>query len=204
MPFVPAVNTAMVELRQSYLEQRCENTLYFQFATAPSESDLLALGEAIYNWWASNVAPQVNENCGLQEVFVTDLTTDSSPAVSYIPGTLVFGANSSDPMPGGMSLAIKFSTNGRGRSSRGRNYVIGLSQNNVVGNSVLNDFVVAMVSAYNAILPVAEGIDVAWVVISRRHDNADRTTALRQPVTTVSATDSFIDSQRRRLAGRGT
>lgn len=204
MAFVPVAKTAMVELRYTHLDQRMENTLYFEFATTPSVADLTGLGTALATWWADNIAPLISQNCGLREVFVTDLTSNTSPAVSFVPDPIVFGAQTTDPMPGNVTIAIKFSSAGRGRSSRGRNYIVGLVETDVAGNRLGGPIITGLLAAYNALFDVATAIDVAWVIVSRFTDNAPRVAGETFPVISVQFVDDNVDSQRRRLAGRGT
>lgn len=204
MAFIPGVNVVMAELRYIHLGQKMENTLYFLFGLEPEEAALTSLGTALYNWWGDNIAPLVSSQCGLLEVFLTDLTTDESIAIGYRPETLVFGAQTTDPLPGNVTIAIKFSTSGRGRSSRGRNYIVGLVETQSAGNAIASSVVEDFVTAYNLLPGIAEAEDCQWVVFSRHHNNAPRTTGLAIPITGASAVDDNVDSQRRRLAGRGT
>jgi hypothetical protein len=46
--------------------------------------------------------------------------------------------------------------------------------------------------------------DAVHVVVSRYHLGAPRVTGIATPVITYLATDNNVDSQRRRLTGRGT
>lgn len=204
MAFIPAVNTALCEMVCLWSDQIVENTVYFEKAAAWSEDDLLAVARDMLDWWSAAVAPYTNVNVTLQEIKLTDLTSDTAPSVTALPTTPIPGEVTGDPLPNNCTLSIAFKTAGRGRSSRGRNYVLGLSEANVNGNVVDATTVTMIRNAYVAMESAASvTVPVAHVVVSRFHNHAPRTTALIQHVTSYAIVDPFIDSQRRRLPGRG-
>jgi hypothetical protein len=109
-----------------------------------------------------------------------------------------------DTLPNNVTWAIKFNTANRGRSGRGRNYIIGLTKPKVAAN-LLNPITAGQfVDGYLDLLTDLAASDWEWVVYSRFEDKVERTTGLAQPVVSVSFADLILDSQRRRLPGRGT
>jgi len=50
---------------------------------------------------------------------------------------------------------------------------------------------------------VADGLGADWVVVSRFHDNAPRTAGVVSFINAATVVDATVDSQRRRLPGRG-
>lgn len=139
-----------------------------------------------------------------REVYVTDLTTAVSPTVADTSSAgIVGGTSTSSGMPGNVTICTSFRTAGRGRSARGRNYFIGLVESVVTGNAATTTLTTALVEAYEALLLSPEP-GFTWVVLSRFAEGAPRVTALAQTVTSVVLVDSNVDSQRRRLEGRGT
>jgi hypothetical protein len=60
------------------------------------------------------------------------------------------------------------------------------------------------VTALNNLISVLAAVDKLLVIVSRIQDHVVLTTAVATPVVNASYTDLFIDSQRRRLTGRGT
>lgn len=211
MPFVPVLNTAEAQLVVRLDSQTMENTLFFQLPTDPSAADLLSLGGDLIAWWGDNIAPQVSAAAELIEIVCTSLTSDTSPSVTSVPPVAALGLVSGDFLPTNASLAVSFRTNLRGRSFRGRNYVIGLTESQVTGNHVSNVSVAAYKAAYEVLLPAGGAFtdDWAWVVVSRfhgvdvNHKPIPRTAGVRTAVTSVVIVDDVIDSQRRRLPGRG-
>lgn len=206
MPFVPAENVVLVEMRFRAFGQRIENTLWMKHQdssdwthdTAEQVADALlgnfsALGDICF-------CPDVV----LHEIQVTDMTTATSPAWIFPAGDLA-GVHSGNSLPLNATLAISFRTAGRGRSSRGRNYVPALPEDEVIGNTVDNDYLTLIQDYYVGIASAIDGIDspAALVVVSRMSGGEPRETALVQPITSITVTDGYVDSQRRRLTGRG-
>lgn len=205
MAFIPVQDVAMVELRMLLGNKQVENTLYFEASAGVNESNMNALAAAVKVWWATNMVSLVSQSLALIEVYVTDLTSQTGPTVSYTTDLPITGTVTGDLMPGNVSLAVSFRTSGRGRSSRGRNYLTGFVESQVVGDVINAGNTDPYQAAYEEM--VGAGTLVAgwqWVVVSRFFNNAPRTAGLSQPVTAVVVVDPFVDSMRSRLTGRGT
>lgn len=206
MPFIPAERVAEVEIRFSLDGQHCENTLYFERSATIDSDGLQALATAIETWWAAEIAPSLSANVHLVAVVATDLTSDSGPQYELTPSSPVSGGNSSPQLPNNVAWCIKFLTGFRGRSFRGRNYISGLTTghrdtNNTITVDVANTFK----TSYESLL-MGGGLlpeDWLWVVLSRYHANAPRVAGVWETVISVSYTDLILDSQRKRLPGRG-
>jgi hypothetical protein len=69
-----------------------------------------------------------------------------------------------------------------------------------VGASYANDFVTAV----NQMIVDLAGLGWTLVIVSRQHNKVARTTAEVTPILTATVVDYNVDSQRRRLTGRGT
>lgn len=204
MPFIPVPNTVLVELFFTQDSQQLENTLYFSRADTWDTTEMTALADAINAWVIANISPLQSNTVLYRGCKVTDLSSATAPAVERTLAVAQAGGLSQPAMPNSTTLAIKFSTAGRGRSSRGRNYIIGLIEDSVVNNNVAASVANSYVTAYSllngtTVLPTGS----FWVVVSRFLNNAPRTTGIAQDVNNVGLTDTIVDSQRRRLPGRG-
>lgn len=208
MAYVPVENTAMVELRYLLNGEPVENTLYFHGETAFDTTSLNALGLAIRDWWVTDVFPIQSVHASLREVFVTDLTTATSGAVSVTAGLPSSGALTGESMPNNVAPCISFKTAQRGRSFRGRNYLIGFSVDQVSDNDVAPTVITDYTEAYNNLLAVAGALDLTWVVVSRfsgftlvdgKKVPTPRAAGLSTPVVNALFTDTTVDSQRGRL-----
>lgn len=204
MAFVPVPNVVMAEIRSEYLSQRVENTLYFRFAGPPETTDLATLAENLRDWWTTGPRAALGANMFLREVYLTLLTTETSPTYSLVVTGDPGGPAVGEATPGSVALCVSFRTSGRGRSSRGRNYVCGFTEAQVNGNFILQSAVDEVVDAYNLLLTNdVNSNGWTWVVVSRFTGGAPRTTGVFAPVTAAVAVDNAVDSQRRRLANRG-
>lgn len=204
MPFVPAANTVMAELRYLMNGEQAENTLYFDRTPGTVSAGILpTVGGLLANWWSTAYAPLVSTQVELNEIYLTDLTTATSPTYTFAPTVAIVGGDASPPLPKNVSLAVSFRTAGRGRSARGRNYVYGLTEADVTGDTVSSTTEGSFQTAYNALITALSSEGFTWVVVSRYSNGVARTTALKQPVTSVVVVDPTVDSMRRRLPGRG-
>jgi hypothetical protein len=77
-----------------------------------------------------------------------------------------------------------------------------MSESNTSGNQVSTTQRAAILEAYNALLTAVSGLGYDLSVLSRVQDGVTLTTPVLTPINAV-VMDSDIDSQRRRLTGRG-
>jgi len=210
MPFVPVENTALVETRMLYDGQKVENTLWVLNEEAWGPSSLHELATEVITWWHDNYAGLVNTAVSLREVVCTDQTTETSGQV-VLPGGVNNGTLTGFAMPSNVSFSVSFHTTSRGRSFRGRNFIVGLNDTSLnLPNEVTDDYVEAVIDAYNAFNDTIGTAGWQWVVASRfsgvdptTHKPIPRTAGVTTPVANAAIADKTLDSQRRRLPGRG-
>lgn len=204
MPFIPAPNTLQARLRFNWSTQLVENTLYFEGSAGVSVALANSLGAALVTWWGTHFAPISSNLMGLLQVYITDLSADNSFVVPYSTGLPIVGANTTEALPFNCAFCISLRTDHRGRSGRGRNFIAGLTeaqQNASIINAATRTTIVA---AYQLLVGAGTFVPgLGLSVVSKRHNGIDRVTALVQPVTAVLAVNDVMDSQRRRLPGRG-
>lgn len=204
MPFIPVPFTAQVELFFLQDGQQLENTLYFTRADTYDVAELTALANAIIAWWTAELLPLTSNTVQLRAVKATSLQSASAPAVEVAPASSLFGSATSPALPNNVTIAIKFLTNFRGRWARGRNYVIGLVENVVTANAISQAHADALQDAYNTLTTTTYvNATYDWVVVSRQFENTPRVEGFASSITSAVLTDLTVDSQRRRLPGRG-
>lgn len=171
-------------------------------AGAPTPTDLANVAAIGAAWWTSELKALISTGTTLRNVTATDQTSQGAPqAIDAVneAGTLTGSA-----LPAGSPICISFRTAKRGRSYRGRSYVSGRSDANIqTANTFNTTFLTAILGAFNSLqgdLDVA-GFDI--VVASKQHNGVTTNPAETNEVIEIAA-DAAIDSQRRRLAGRGT
>lgn len=193
----------MMELRQLVAGQKCENTLYFYKAAGWIPQGYADMGSAMQSWWEGTYSTYISNQVTLTEVYITDLTTNIAPTYTGVPTTEIHGQNNDEPVPNNSAYCIGFRTPLRGKSNRGRNYVLGLGNAAVDKSSVLPAVSAQLVAAYNAIITIALNNDCNWVVVSRYHNKQPRVEGTYTAINAAVAADLYMDSQRRRLPGRG-
>lgn len=204
MAFIPVPNTLMVEIVYEQDGQVMENTLYYEKpGGGVILSDIEELLEEINLIVRVQLLPLLSNTLQVLRIVgtmidvvggLTAISTTSLPAP---------GESTSPPLPNSVSVVMSLRTGLAGRSFRGRNYVPGLAEDAIAGNTVNSTMIAALIEVWNA-LRLASG-DPGWqnVVVSRFSNNAPRVTGVTTPITSVVVFDDQVDNQRRRLPGRG-
>lgn len=207
MAFIPALDTAQVALHYLVDSQRCENIFYVQKDSTLVPADLDDIANAFGDWWTAHVAPLTPSNVSLQEIIVRDMTTETSPEIVFTTGLPFAGSSSAHSLPNNVTIAIKLNTGFGGRSFRGRSYIVGISQGDVAvdTNVITSGSAAARTTAWNELITLVNAISGMSLVVASFHSaGAPRSTAVLTPVTSMSFADLTLDSQRRRLPGRGS
>lgn len=204
MPFVRAENVVAAHIRYTLFSQLLENTLYFQTASNPTEGNIVTLAAGLMQQWIDEVMPLLTADLTLREVYAVSLDAIDAPTATATPGAgPVAGGVSNPGMPGNVTLCISFRSGFRGRSRRGRIYLPGLYETATQGNAVLTTFSTAVVNAVGTAITALDPEGFSHVIVSKFTEGIPRGEALVTPVTAYVLTDDNVDSQRRRLVGRG-
>lgn len=204
MPFIPVADTVQMELFQRLHGQRIENVTFWRLTGGFGLSEVTNLWNNLLTWWTTQLSVQLSNDITLVGGKATDLSTSTSFAVDFTAPTPNPDGNVGSPsLPGNVALCVSLRTLGRGRSSRGRNFVGGLPESKVVGNTVDTATVDAIEAAYNGLLGLGTDDDWQWVVVSRFTNNLPRLAGIAQPINAAKVVDPYVDSMRRRLTGRG-
>ena len=171
-------------------------------AGAPTTTDLQTVGTAAHTWWTNSLKPDMTINTRLNECKVTDMTAQGAP--QHIETINQAGTSAADEIGLNSALVVSGRTEKRGRSYRGRAYISGM---NVDG---MNDAVNVAASTATAFGTIFAGLQSALktlgfdVVIASRQHNGTPTNPAELNEVIAWVVDTKLDSQRRRLAGRGT
>lgn len=206
MVFIPVPHTCMVEIRYLSWAQRCENCLSFYKAGGFEGDDLEVITTHIANWWWNGLRTMQRNNVILREVYATDLTTKDGPTYTNSLWSGTTGSRTTgQTIPNNVSYVISFRTAGRGRSYRGRNFMLGLFTDYVNQNQVTATYRNTIIGYYQQLLPGGsrDPTPFRWVVASRYHDNQPRDPGIAIPIIAVVVANDDIDSMRKRLTGRG-
>lgn len=201
-PFIPVLNVVQVNMRYQHDGENVENVFHVQVqepVTVGNINEILDIFEA---WNANSNLPLQSNQTRLTSIRAFDLTTEAGAVVDREITVNNTGNPTNFPEPGNVTLAVKKSSNVRGRGSQGRFFWIGLPEAAVEGNRVTAAINGGIIAAANALLEALIQATYPMVVVSYCENNAWRVAGVATPVTGFS-TDMRIDSQRRRLAGRG-
>lgn len=205
MTFVPIANTLKVAVEFTLAGQVVVITFAAKGATAPTPTTMATLGDNIRDWAASVLMPQLSSALTFTGVTLTDETTSSGPVVHVPqPGSPVVGSITGGCAPNNVAKAFTLNTGNRGRSYRGRVYIPGIPDSRFnVDNTVTSGFQTAILSGLVDLAGRLVSDAFVMAVASRFAGGAPRVTGVATPVTGFAG-DTILDSQRRRLPGRGT
>lgn len=205
-PFIPAPNCASVELIYLAAGQIIENTFHVKKSTPYSFSDLQAI-RTIFNTWDQTTLSGIRATTTvLTRIRTKSLDTSSSATEDYTLPTPRAGSAGAAALPLNVTFCFRCITGLAGRSYRGRLYHAGIPSNylgatiNEISASWANTYVSYLTNLMSTLLTAGH----TMVVVSYRNDKAWRTTAAATPITQWGYADLYLDSQRRRLSGRGT
>lgn len=203
MAYQPVENTVLAEFRYSLFGENVENTLHFHSQDGVTLANMQDLATFLDDWWATSIRPLQNTAVTFRELYLTDLTTQTSPTYTSTVNAGLAGLDGGGAgLPGSVTFCVSLRTNQRGRSGRGRNYFIGLAEDEVTANQVTAAKANAIILAYeNLLVPALD--PYVLCVVSRQFNGVQRIEGLPQTVTSILYVDLDVDSQRRRLAGRG-
>jgi len=199
----PTENTAEVTMTFLQDGQYLINKHHFLNTAGWDEGSLNNLGTAVREWWDTQLKQVVANTVSLVEIEVVDLTAGSGLGITVQTGLPIAGAGTQPALPNNVTLAVKKGTGLVGRSFRGRTYHIGLKETDVTGNTVGSAELNYLRNAYDALRePEGMVIPVDMCVLSEVSGGVQRAAGICTPVTGIGI-DPVIDSQRRRLPGRG-
>lgn len=204
MAFQPVAATALAELVFDLDGEVTENTLYFRKPNAYTLADLTDLATKLRTWWTTLMQPAISNACALTSIKCTSLNDQTGPQFILTAGLPAAGADPSDAVPNNSAFVVTFRTALIGRSFRGRNYIGGIPETVVDTSRILPATATYFRDAYAGIPGIVTAAHL-WVVVSRTVNGViQMPTALTNPVISVDVVDTVMDSQRRRLPGRGS
>lgn len=184
-----------VAVKGLYFGQLVENVWYVQ-GPDPFDSSVANTVAGIFQTEYANIQAALSQDYSITEIEVTNLAGTASG--SYIlaitppqPGTRV-----QDGMPGNVAFCVSLKTALSGRRFRGRKYFCGLGEADVTENAF-------DATQAGVILTGVTGLINALNISGNPLSVFSPTGLTLVPVTSASAVDFFVDSQRRRLTGRG-
>lgn len=156
-------------------------------------------------FWELDLAPLLTNQMTMTE-FRGRVMTPIGAAQSIQFGSTA-GSRTDEPMPNHIAFCVRASTGFAGRAAAGRTFVGGLTMAQVATNSIVlldaNNIIDAFNTGFRSRLINTGTVPMVPVVYSRFAAGGPRPTALLTDITSYGFFDLTVDSQRRRLPGRG-
>lgn len=201
-PFIPVSNTAEVRMVFNTPGGEAQNVFNIEKTSDWLAEDLDDLAQGFESSWGANISPKVTNQITLKEVIATDLSSANGPSVASAAN--ITGTASGATLPSNATVVISFRTGLRGRSYRGRLYHVGLLNAYVQGDTLTPAAVLEIKAMYEDFFgDVLTAIpDTTHVIVSRCQEGAWLANGVTTPVLDYQV-ENTVDSQRRRLKGRG-
>lgn len=199
MTFQSVPETAQVEIRYRSNSVPWVTTVY---ARRPGGYDITYLAElasAVDVWAGTGVIVALSQEVSYTGVRAVGLENENDLAVEVVRDPAIAGSVVSSPCPVNVAFTIKFTCGLTGRSTRGRNYVAGIPENQAGSREINSGTAGLLVTKYSGLGSAMQVIGWDHVVVSRYANNAKRATGVTFNVITYSYTDLRLDTQRRRL-----
>lgn len=163
------------------------------------------LGDAYADWWGTNMQGLTVAGYVKSEIVITQLAVNGFQRI-ITDGLPLSGSLVGDGLPLNVAACVTLSTGRSGRAGRGRFYAGCLGEGATTGSRFSAGFVNSINSAFDALVnleAVSGDPQFALVVYSTELNSLPRPTGLATEVTSAYLRDNVVDSQRRRLPGRG-
>lgn len=205
MAFIPVPNTCELLVIGSWVGQEIVTTFNFKFPSPITIGQMTAMAIQGVLSWQDHIMPQTSEKYGLTSVKCTDISSATGSVGQSFPGAPISGTVGGPSVNLNAAMVISEHTLLRGRSYRGRIYVPGIPQSDLANAGQMGDGArIAVIDAYTDFI---NDLEIAYscvhVVVSRQQNNVPLTTGIATEIETYSA-NVDLDSQRRRLVGRGS
>lgn len=187
--------------------QLVQNALYFENLGDGSPEwnmgRLESLNAIVASWLNVDLCAVLSNQMSFTSITSTQLKEDGGlQAISPLTPPAVGDVNS-EAMPNNVALCATITTAERGRAGRGRIYLAGLGRSQTEQSRVLAGPLAAINGKLDDLLSAAVAADFRMGVYSRYYKKVKRDLGKFTAATGFAVLDSVLDSQRRRLPGRG-
>lgn len=203
--FVPTNDCARVAVEGVWNGQQVAQTFWFTSATSPiTQAMLIALATHVCNNWNASMLTAQSTGYALQRVTATRQNSSNDIQGVFTPSSPIPGTGGSPSVPLNCCWVFTYRTALRGRNYRGRGYQPGLI-NSILTNPGEGNLATLVGLAGNYVnWFITSGLaGWTWQVVSHWLNKSPRALGVYTPVTSVGV-NAQLDSQRRRLIGRGS
>lgn len=185
--------------------QKIISRICFTWEQWDSQDALKGLANACYDAWADHVLTQQSITFSLVSCVATQMITDGPAQGPYQPTTPEEGSYVQASMNNATACVISLPTGKAGRSYRGRIYVGGVPDGQVVDGLLSGTYRAAVQAGLtNMLLAVKAATTAIPVVVSYYHNKVLRPTPVTTEIGTPASRTTYPGSQRRRRPGIGS
>ena len=183
--------------------QICQNVIHYRGSIGFTATNVVPLCAEFVSKWNATMKAYMPSVLSLTGIKVTDLSSQSGWTFFYQTGLPIVGTSAGASLPNNCAVVITKRTGKRGRSYRGRIYQPGLTELHTTGNVVQTTPLNAFIAFWEDMRFFDTGVVECYMqVISRFQDGVQLAVGEATDVTNLTS-EGTVDSQRRRLPGRG-
>lgn len=197
----------VLEVRMQYLfaGERAENVYHVHkgLSTAWGDAQIEDVLSTFEDWETTSSSLLRPTDVSLVNMIGSDLTSLNALRRSRAVVPAVNGAVVSDSLPNNATIAVKYDTGNRGRGQNGRQFWIGLAENQVDANTLHTAARDNIVTSLQTLLANIETLDSAYrlVVVHRVVNGTHPAVAGTSNILSFGMADLTIDTQKNRLPG---
>ena len=204
MAFQRVPNTIEVQTVFMQFGQRVENVYHVEVPGGIDAAVLVDTTDTVATWVVETLLGNLANSLTFVACEGRNLDIeDGSVHASTIPAAQTGGASVGGEA-NNVSFCVSLRTARSGRSFRGRKYVCGIPTGQRTGDTLVSGYVTALLAAFNELIALLVSVDKFLVIVNRIADHVVLSEAVVTHVVNAQAVDPVLDSQRRRLTGRGT
>jgi hypothetical protein len=198
MAFVALPGVVQVEARFTLFGQQIENVYHVGGLSSPATlADMTTIAGIFNVAIGGNLMPEMSADLLFREVFVRDLSEAGGAEFTLATIPAQAGGSGTEAAPSNAAFCVSLRTARGGRRYRGRKYFSGLPRTLITADVVNTTLADQLVAFLTDLIEVINTAGFFLGIVSKVLETIT-------PVISASAFDLNIDSQRRRLVGRGS
>lgn len=205
--FQPVPETVEIKTQFTQNGQKVENIFYANAGQAITAAIVEELATMVGVWVVNTFLAHVSSNVVYNRTVATDISTEASFQTIDSTGAGTTGGGGPSTLPNNATIAVHRDTGLSGKKAKSRIYIAGIVPGGLSDpNTVSTAYAASLVADLNALdTALADDGTVAYDTgyVQRVINGVRLATGNFIPTIGWSMVDRLVDSQRRRLAGRG-
>lgn len=203
-PYVPVPGVMQANVRFTLAGQQIENCLCFRYGDTPFLEAVAPVQAILESYWWETLRGSLSNQLQHVETYFVDLSSVSGFTSTFGAFTPPVGASTIFSAPNNVAICVSHRTANRGRSFRGRSYISGIPSDQQSLSRLSPGAMDNILDAFTQLITQSNVAGIPFVVVSKKSGGLPRAIGLSTPVQQSVIVDNILDSQRRRLPGRGS